>query len=160
MPSFDVVSEVDLHELSNAVDQANREVNNRFDFKGSNAKYALEGNTITLTAPSDFQVKQMFEILENKMIKRQVDIKCMEAKDIEVALHEAKQTINVKQGIEKEAAKKIVKLIKDTKLKVQAAIQGEQIRVTAKKRDELQEVISMLRDAKLDTPLQYNNFRD
>lgn len=160
MPSFDVVSKIDLHELTNAVDQANREISNRFDFRGTNARLELAKNTITLIAPTDFQVKQIDEILRAKLAKRQVDVRSLDYKEIEVNLSEAKQNVNVKQGIETETAKKIVKIIKDANLKVQAAIQGDQVRVTGKKRDDLQAAIATLRTAKVDLPLQYENFRD
>jgi len=160
MPSFDVVSEVDMHEVTNAVDQANREVTTRFDFKGTNAKFELKENVVTLRAQADFQVKQMLDILELKLSKRGIDIKAMDVGKLEVALNEARQTVTVKQGIEQATAKKIIKLIKDNKLKVQTAIQGEQVRVTGKKRDDLQDAIALLRESKLDLPLQYVNFRD
>lgn len=160
MPSFDVVSEVDMHELTNAVDQANREITNRFDFKGSDAKYALQENSIVMTAPSDFQVKQMQDILQTKLAKRSIDNKCLEFGEMQTNLSEAKMIVTVKQGIDKEAAKKIVKYIKETKIKVQAAIQGEQVRVTGKKRDDLQEVMTALKEMSLELPLQYDNFRD
>lgn len=160
MPSFDIVSEVNEHELTNAVDQASREIANRFDFKGSNATFSLKDNAITMAAPSDFQLKQMLDILYNKMAKRGCDIRSLELKTPEVSLHEAKQIINVKQGIDPESAKKITKLIKDSKLKVQASIQGEKIRVTGKSRDDLQSAIASLKEAKLELPLQYDNFRD
>lgn len=160
MPSFDIVSNVDNHEVSNAVDQANREVSTRFDFKGTNAKLSLEKNIITITAPTDFQVKQIDEILRNKFAKRQVDIRYFNYKNIESSLNEAKQAIEIKQGLDTEQAKKIVKQIKETQLKVQSAIQGDQIRVTGKKRDDLQEVIAFLRGAKTELPLQFINFRD
>ncbi len=160
MPSFDVVSEIDHHELSNAIDQANREIDNRFDFKGSNAKYTLDNNQVSLTAPSDFQVKQMQDILDNKIAKRGLDVKCLQAGDIETNLSEAKQIITVREGLDKEIAKKVVKFIKDSKVKVQAAIQGEQIRVTGKKRDDLQQVIAALKESPFEIPLQYVNFRD
>jgi len=160
MPSFDIVSKVDLHELSNAVDQANREITNRFDFKDIDAKYELSGSEIKLSAPSDFQVKQMQEILKTKLAKRNVDVQSLDYQDINAQLHQATQVINVRQGIDSKTAKDIVKLIKGKKMKVQAAIQGEQVRVTGKKRDDLQEVIGMLREQDLDLPLQYENFRD
>ncbi|SRR5579883_523017 len=160
MPSFDIVSQIDDHEVTNAVDQANREVSTRFDFKGTNARLELNKDKITLIAPTEFQLKQMDEILRNKLAKRQVDIRVMHYQAITTSLHEAKQIIEVKQGISAENAKKITKLIKDTGLKVQAAIQGDQIRVTGKKRDDLQEVIAMLRSAKVEIPLQFENFRD
>lgn len=160
MPSFDVVSEIDFHELSNAVDQANREIDNRFDFKGLNAKFTSKENVVTLQAPSDFQVKQMYEILQNKLAKRSIDVACLSAGDIESNLSEARQEVTIRHGIDKDFAKKIIKTIKETKIKVQTAIQGEQVRVTGKKRDDLQEVMSALREAPLEIPLQYVNFRD
>ncbi len=160
MPSFDIVSTIDQHEVSNAVDQANREVTTRFDFKDTNARLELSKDKITLIAPTDFQLKQVDEILRNKLAKRQVDIRSFDYKEISTNLNEAKQIIEVKQGIDSDNAKKIVKLIKDTQAKVQAAIQGDQIRVTGKKRDDLQEVIAKLREAKVALPLQFINFRD
>lgn len=160
MPSFDVVSEIDAHELANAVDQANRELGTRFDFKGSGSKIELNGLELTLLSDSEFRIKQVQGILYEKMTKRGVDINCLDKGKIDEALNSAKQKITVRQGIDKELAKKIVKLIKDAKLKVQAAIQGEQVRVTGKKRDDLQQVIAMLKDASLDMPLQFTNFRD
>lgn len=160
MPSFDVVSEINHHELSNAVDQANREVDNRFDFKGSGAKFTLNEGQIVITAPSDFQVQQMKDILEGKLVKRNIDIQTLEWGEIAANLSEAKQDVDVKEGIDKESAKKIVKHIKQSKIKVQAAIQGEQIRVTGKKRDDLQQAIALLKDHDFELPLQFNNFRD
>lgn len=160
MPSFDIVSNIDNHELTNAVDQANREVTTRFDFKGTNARLELNKDKILLIAPTDFQLKQIDEILRNKLAKRQVDIRSLKYKDPSVNLSEARQEIEVKQGIDAENAKKITKLIKESGLKVQAAIQGEQIRVTGKKRDDLQEAIAMLKSAKVELSLQYENFRD
>ncbi len=160
MPSFDVVSEVDMHELSNAVDQANREVSNRFDFKGTGAKFELDESTVSLTAQVEFQLQQMMDILRQKLSKRGIDIGALEVKDPVVSGNEARQAAVVRQGIDSALAKKLVKMIKDAKLKVQAAIQGEQVRVTGKKRDDLQSVIAMLREADVDLPLQYTNFRD
>jgi uncharacterized protein YajQ (UPF0234 family) len=160
MPSFDIVSKIDMHEVTNAVDQANREVNTRFDFKNTNAKFELAEDKITLSAQNTFQLQQMLTILETKLAKRQIDIRCLNKKDPQESLHEAKQLINIRQGIDQELAKRITQLIKNSKLKVQAAIQGEQIRVTGKKRDDLQEVIAMSREQKLEVPLQYENFRD
>ena len=161
MPSFDIVSEVDLHEVNNALDQANREVGNRFDFKGVDAKFSLtESSDITVSAEVDFQVHQMLDILRGKLIKRGVDVKALKEGEIEVAGQKASMPVKLQQGIESDLARKIVKMIKDTKIKVQTAIQGEKLRVTGKKRDDLQNVIAMLKDAKLDIPLQYNNFRD
>ncbi len=160
MPSFDVVSEADFQEVRNAVDQANREVSQRFDFKGSNAHFEAKGEEITLRANDDFQLKQMMDILHAKLVKRGVDIGCLEKKDPVVNLNDARQLVVVKQGIETDTAKKIVKEIKASKIKVQAQIQGEQVRVTGKKRDDLQQVIALLRDREFGLPLQYNNFRD
>lgn len=160
MPSFDVVLKVDNHEVANAVDQANREINNRFDFKGTDARVELNKNTITLIAPSDFQLKQVDEILRNKMAKRNVDVRLLDYKEPDVKLNEARQNLEIRQGLDSDQAKKIVKQIKETNLKVQAAIQGTQVRVTGKKRDDLQGVISVLRESKLDLPLEFDNFRD
>ena len=160
MPSFDVVSEVDMHELANAVDQANREVDTRFDFKGSDAHFELSGAEITLAAENEFQLQQMMDILQKKMVKRGVDIACLDISEPETSGMRARQKVTVRQGVDKDTARKIVKLIKDMKLKVQAAIQGEQVRVTGKKRDDLQQVMAMLREQKLDLPLQFTNFRD
>jgi len=160
MPSFDVVSEVDMHELSNAVDQANREVGTRFDFKGTDSKFSVSESEVSLESETDFQLKQMMDILHNKMVKRGVDIGCMDTMDPEIRGKRAKQKVVVKQGIDKELARTIVKLIKDKKLKVQSAIQGDQVRVTGKKRDDLQSVIAMLKESKFDLPLQFSNFRE
>lgn len=160
MPSFDVVSEVDMHELSNAVDQANREVGTRFDFKGADARFEQNEAEITLSAENEFQLQQMMDILQNKMVKRGVDIGCLDIADAESSGMRAKQKVTVRQGLDKDAARKVVKLIKEMKAKTQVAIQGEQVRVTAKKRDDLQQVIAMLREQKMDLPLQYTNFRD
>ena len=160
MPSFDVVSEVDMHELANAVDQSNREIGNRFDFKGSDAHVAQAENVLTLHASSEFQINQMLDILYARLAKRGVDIGCMDKGKVEVAGNKARQTLTVRQGIDADLARRIVKLIKDTKIKVQASIQGEQVRVTGKKLDDLQEAIAMLRKAELSLPLQYTNFRD
>ena len=161
MPSFDIVSNIDQHELTNAVDQANREVSTRFDFKGTDARVEISKMILTLVAPTEFQLKQIDEILRNKLTKRQIDIRTLKYKDAQTNLSEAKQEIEVKQGVDAENAKKLVKLIKDGKFKVQASIQGEQVRVTGKKRDDLQEVIAMLRSSKeVELPLQFENFRD
>ncbi len=160
MPSFDVVSDFDAHEASNAVDQANREVNNRFDFKGTGAKYELDGQLIALTSPTDFQLKQMLDILRQKLAKRGIDVACMKEEEPEISLNEAKQNVILRQGIETPLAKDLVKQIKSSKIKVQTAIQGEKLRVSGKKRDDLQSVISLLKKADIDLPLQYENFRD
>ena len=160
MPSFDIVSEFDAHEVHNAVDQANKEVTNRFDFKGSNAQFELQENSILMKAESSFQLQQMLPILFSKMTKRGVDIACMESGDIQDTGKTAQQPITLNQGIETPIAKNIVKLIKDKKLKVQTAIQGEKLRVTGKKRDDLQQVIAMLKsDNSIELPLQFENFR-
>jgi uncharacterized protein YajQ (UPF0234 family) len=160
MPSFDIVSEIDKHELVNAVDQTNREVDNRFDFKGADARVEQEEAALLLHAQNDFQIKQMKDILYQRMAKRGIDIKCLEEEEIETANMRCRQRIKVRQGIDKEQAKEIVKKLKDSKIKVQAAVQGEQVRVTGKKRDDLQEAIALLRGADLAIPLQFNNFRD
>lgn len=160
MPSFDIVSNTDNHEVSNAVDQTNREVSTRFDFRDTNARVELGKDKITLFAPSDFQLKQVDEILRNKFAKRNVDLRSLNYKEVNTNLSEARQEIEIKQGIAADQAKKISKLIKDSGLKVQTAIQGDQLRVTGKKRDDLQEVIAMLKGAKVEIPLQYVNFRD
>jgi len=160
MPSFDVVSEIDKHELTNAIDQVNREISTRYDFKGSDAKIDLKDTKMTLDATGDFQIKQMHDVMINKLIKRGIDTRCLDMGKIQPKGLRVAQEVTVREGIDKEAAKKVVKLIKDSKLKVQAAIQGEQVRVTGKKRDDLQSVMSMLKDSELDLPLQYTNFRD
>ncbi|MEX1196693.1 MAG: YajQ family cyclic di-GMP-binding protein [Pseudohongiellaceae bacterium] len=160
MPSFDIVSEVDMPEVHNAVDQANREVGTRFDFKGVDASFELGESAVTVAAESDFQVHQMMDILRNKLVKRGIDLKCLDEGEITMTGKKALMTAQIQQGIEADLARKLVRMIKDAKLKVQTAIQGEKLRVTGKKRDDLQQVIAMLKDAKLDVPLQFNNFRD
>jgi len=160
MPSFDIVSELDPHEVANAIDQANREVSTRFDFKGTNAKFELKEFVVTLSAPADFQLKQMMDILKLKLTKRGIDIVCMKVDEPVVTGTTAKQVATLRQGIETELGKKIQRLIKDSKLKVQAAIQDKQVRVTGKSRDDLQEAIQLVRGGKLELPLQFTNFRD
>ena len=160
MPSFDVVSEYNAHEAANAVDQANREVSTRFDFKGTNARFEHNAAVITLHAEADFQLKQMLDILRTKLTKRGVDIACLKIDQPDLAGKEAHQTVTLRQGLDADLSKKIVKLIKSEKLKVQASIQGEKVRVTGKKRDDLQQTIAQLRDADIDMPLQFENFRD
>ena len=160
MPSFDIVSELNMHEVDNAVDQANREVGNRFDFKGTKCKFAQDKNTVTLIGDADFHLRQLQDILESKLIKRGIDITCMDAAEPEINLAEARQKITLREGLESEQAKKLVKMIKDSKTKVQASIQGDKVRVTGKKRDDLQEVIALLKESNFDMPLQFNNFRD
>ena len=160
MPSFDVVSEIDMHELSNAVDQANREVDTRFDFKGSESRFEQKDSEIVMESGAEFQLQQMLEILRLKMTKRGIDIGCIEIKDTEGAGKRMRLTLVVRQGIDKDSARNLVKKIKESKLKVQAAIQGEQVRVTGKKRDDLQSVMQLLRDTDQGIPVQFTNFRD
>ena len=160
MPSFDVVSEIDSHELTNAVDQTNREVANRFDFKGSDAKVDQQESSLSLEAESAFQLQQMLSILHQKMAKRGLDISSLENGKVEERGRRAYQSVSLKEGIDKELGKKIVKLLKESKLKVQASIQGDQVRVTGKKRDDLQEAIALLRASDIEQPVQFTNFRD
>jgi len=160
MPSFDVVSEVNHHELSNAVDQANREVATRFDFKGTGSNFQLNDSQITMNTESEFQLQQMYDILCNKLVKRGVDIACLEMGEPVVQLKTATQGITVREGIDTADSRKMVKLIKERKMKVQAAIQGDQLRVSGKKRDDLQAVIALLKDGPFTLPLQFKNFRD
>jgi len=160
MPSFDVVSELDKHELRNAMDQANREVGTRFDFKGTDAKFELQDSDIQMTADAEFQLQQMLDILQSKLVKRGVDILCIDAQDVEQSGKQAKQLLVMREGLDKDLARKITKLVKEARLKVQAAIQGEKVRITGKKRDDLQNVIALLKAENLGLPLQFNNFRD
>ena len=160
MPSFDVVSEVNHHELSNAVDQANREVSTRFDFKGTGSNFELSDQLITMNTESEFQLQQMYDVLCSKLVKRAVDIGCLERGDPIVQVKTATQPIKVNEGIETDVAKKMVRLIKDRKMKVQTAIQGDQLRVTGKKRDDLQTVMALLKGGGFGLPLQFKNFRD
>jgi len=160
MPSFDVVSDFDAHEASNGVDQANREVTTRFDFKGTGSKFELEDAVISLTSQSDFQLKQMMDILHQKLAKRGIDLGCLEEQEPEFSGSEARQKVIMRRGIDTDRARKLVKQIKAAKLKVQTAIQGDKLRVSGKKRDDLQDVIAMLKDSDIGLPLQYENFRD
>ncbi len=161
MPSFDVVSEVDQHELSNAVDHTQREIGTRFDFKGTSAKAELsEGKIIMLHADSDFQIQQIHPVLYQKLTARKIDIACLEPGKVENSGKGVKQAVTVKQGIDKETAKKAVAKIKESKIKVQAQVQGEQLRVNGKKRDDLQAVMALLKEAELGLPMQFQNFRD
>jgi len=160
MPSFDVVSEFDAHEARNAVDQANREVDIRFDFKGTGSKFTLEGELITLVSQSDFQLAQMLDILRQKIAKRGIDIACMDVQEPEISLNEARQKVVLRKGIDSELARRLVKTIKSSKMKVQAAIQGDKLRISGKKRDDLQAAIALLKEQDIDLPLQYENFRD
>ena len=160
MPSFDIVSEVDPHEVTNAVDQASREVSQRFDFKGTNAKFELKELVITLSAPADFQLKQMLEILRLKLSKRGIDVACLKVDEPVVTGQVARQVVTLRQGVETELGKKIQRQIKDSKLKVQAALQDKQVRVTGKSRDDLQSAITLVKKGDYDLPLQFINFRD
>lgn len=160
MPSFDVVSEVDGHQLTNAVDQSNRIVDTRFDFKGIEARFEREDYVVKLTAEAEFQLQQMVDMLRAALIKCSIDPECMEVGDVSLSGKLSKQSVQIKQGLDQPMTKKIVKLVKEMKLKVQAQVQGEQVRVTGKKRDELQQVMAMLREADIGLPLQFENFRD
>lgn len=159
MPSFDVVSELDKHEVTNAVDNAIKDLDRRYDLRGKGT-FEFKDKTVTLTAEAEFQLEQMIEILKLALVKRKIDVQCLEIKDHYASGKVVKQEAVLREGIDKELAKKIVALVKDAKLKVQAAIQGEQVRITGKKRDDLQEAIALLRTQELGMPLQYNNFRD
>lgn len=160
MPSFDIVSEIDTHELQNAIDQTNRELANRFDFKGSNSKVEHEPPMLRLHSASAFQIKQMNEILETKLVKRGIDLRCLQREEVEESGRAATQNITMRQGVDRESARKIVKLIKETKMKVQTSIQGEQLRVSGKKRDDLQAAIALVKKGTPELPLQFANFRD
>jgi uncharacterized protein YajQ (UPF0234 family) len=160
MPSFDVVSEFDAHEAGNAVDQANREVSNRFDFKGTGSEYELDDQIINLKSQTEFQLQQMLDILRQKLAKRGIDVACMKVDPPQISGNEARQLITLRKGIDTPLARELVKKIKASKIKVQAAIQGEKLRVSGKKRDDLQAVIRLLKDADVELPLQYDNFRD
>ncbi len=161
MPSFDIVSEIDKHELTNAVDQTNREIGNRFDFRGTDAKVEQSDKVLTLHGESDFQLDQLQDILRLKLVKRGIEVNCLEVKESVGNGKMRKQDIIVREGIDADLARKIVKLIKASKAKVQAAIQGDSVRVTGKKRDDLQGVMALLKgNDEIDMPLQFNNFRD
>lgn len=160
MPSFDIVSEVELHELTNAVDQSNRLISNRFDFKGVDASFERNERQVTLTAEGDFQLQQMVDILRSAVMKCKIDPSAMDVGQVQSSGKGVKQLVTLKHGLESDMAKKIVKKIKDEKMKVQASIQGDAVRVTGKKRDDLQEVIALLRGEDMGQPLQFNNFRD
>ncbi len=160
MPSFDVVSEVDMQEVRNAVDQASRELSTRFDFKNVDAGFELADEQIRLHAQEEFQLEQMVAILKDKLIRRDVDVRALDPGKVEAAGKQKRQSFGLKQGIGRDDAKKIVKLIKDSKLKVQSQVQGDQVRVTGKKRDDLQEVMALLKKAELEAPLNFKNLRD
>ena len=160
MPSFDIVSEVDTHELTNAVDQANRELTTRFDFKGVDASFQRDDNVITQSAPSEFQLQQMTDILRARLVARKIDVRCLDFGEVETNLAGARQKITVKQGIERDLAKKLQAAMKDAKLKIDSQINGDKLRVTGKKRDDLQAAMALLRAGNFELPLQFDNFRD
>lgn len=160
MPSFDVVSEVDKHELANAVDQANRELATRFDFKGVDAKFELDEFVVTSTAPSAFQLKQMLDILRGRLSARGIDVRCLEVGDPNENLGGARQKLTVRQGLEQAVSKKLIAALKQAKLKVEAQINKDKLRISGKKRDDLQEAMALMRKTDVDLPLQFNNFRD
>ncbi len=161
MPSFDIVSEVDQQEVRNAVDQANKEVANRFDFKGSDARVEQSGYGLTVYADDEFKLDQVQDVLNGRLAKRAVDIKCLELGKVEkITGNKVRRQVTVKTGVDSERAKKIVKLLKDSKLKVQVSIQGEAVRVSGAKRDTLQEAISLVKKSITDYPLQFGNFRE
>jgi uncharacterized protein YajQ (UPF0234 family) len=161
MPSFDVVSEVDKQELKNAVDQTNKEVGTRFDFKGSDARVEQAEYVLTVFADDDFKLDQVKDVLNNKLVKRGIDIRTLDVGEIDkVSGGKVKQQVTIKVGVETELGKKIIRLLKDSKMKVQASIQGDTVRVTGAKRDILQEAIALLRKDITEQPLQFNNFRD
>ncbi len=160
MPSFDVVSEVDMQEVRNAVDQANRELTTRFDFRGVDASFELEEAAVLVSALEEFQIEQMQDILRDKLVRRKVDTTCLQADTIEASGKQKRCRYRIVQGIDRDKSRDIVKRIKDSKAKVQASVQGDKVRVTGKKRDDLQEVIALLRAADLKFPVQFDNFRD
>ncbi len=161
MPSFDIISQVNQVEVRNAMDQANKELSTRFDFKGSDARAELADKTLTLYADDDFKLKQVTDIVTGKLTKRGVDIRALKHGNIEkISGNKVKQVVTIRVGVEQELAKKIVKLIKDSKMKVQASIQGDTVRVSGAKRDDLQAAIALVKKSITDFPLQYDNFRD
>lgn len=160
MPSFDIVSEIEASEAKNAVENAKRELETRYDFRGVDASINLNNEVIVLKAEAEQQVMQLFDIFANKASKRGLDVGSFEIQKAELSGKTVTRNVTMKQGIEKDIAKKLVKLIKDSKIKVQAAIQGEEVRVTGKKRDDLQEVMQLVRSAELGQPFQFKNFRD
>lgn len=160
MPSFDIVSEIDMHEVTNAVDQARRDLGNRWDFKNVDASFDLDDKGITIASEQEFQLEQLMDMLRMAFAKRNIDARALSEDGESKSGKLVKQHLVLRQGIETDMAKKIVKMIKDAKLKVQSSIQGDKVRVTGKKRDDLQEAIAMLRESDLDLPLQFNNFRD
>ncbi|MGK0442547.1 MAG: hypothetical protein ACJA0N_002358 [Pseudohongiellaceae bacterium] len=160
MPSFDIVSEVDTHEFTNAIDQANRIIGTRFDFKGMAASFERKELTVTIFAESDYQIRQMEDMLRTALVKCKIDPQAMNFDKVETAGKQVKKLVTLQNGLESDLCKKVIKLIKDSKMKVQSQIQGEKVRITGKKRDDLQQVMALLRGKDLDQPLQFNNFRD
>ena len=160
MPSFDAVSELNAHEVTNAVDQANRELSQRFDFRDTGARFELKEFIVTLHAQVEFQLRQMLEILKLRLAKRGVDLVCLEVKEPQSTLAAAQQEVVLRHGIDADTGKKIARLVKDSKLKVQASLQGDKVRISGRQRDDLQAAMALLRGAKLDVPLQFNNFRE
>tara|TARA_B100000809_G_scaffold48485_1_gene43211 strand:- start:5517 stop:5999 length:483 start_codon:yes stop_codon:yes gene_type:complete len=160
VPSFDVVSQVDLNEVSNAVNQATRELDNRFDFKGTNAKFELDDSAVTLRAPNEFQVNQMYDILTARLASRKINVGCLEREATQQNVSDAWQIVRVRQGLDTDLARQLVKLVKQTKMKVQVAIQGDQLRVSGNKKDALQKVIELIKEQDVSLPLQFVNFRD
>lgn len=160
MPSFDIVSEVDLQEVRNALDQSVRELETRFDFKSIDASFEFADSQISLSAEEEFQIVQMLDILKSKLVKRSVDVRCLDPGIIEASGKQKRQKFSLKQGIERENAKLIVKTVKNEKLKVQTQIQGDQVRITGKKRDDLQKVMAIIKELDLDIPIEFSNFRD
>ncbi len=160
MPSFDVVSQVDLNEVSNAVNQATRELDNRFDFKGTNAKFELDDSAVTVRAPNEFQVNQMYDILTARLASRKINVGCLEREATQQNVSDAWQIVRVRQGIDTDLARQLVKLVKQAKMKVQVAIQGDQLRVSGNKKDALQKVIELIKEQDVSLPLQFVNFRD
>lgn len=160
MPSFDVVSQVDLNEVSNAVNQATRELDNRFDFKGTNAKFELDDSAVTVRAPNEFQVNQMYDILTARLASRKINVGCLEREATQQNVSDAWQIVRVRQGVDTDLARQLVKLVKQAKMKVQVAIQGDQLRVSGNKKDALQKVIELIKGQDVSLPLQFVNFRD
>tara|TARA_B100000965_G_scaffold249404_1_gene209493 strand:- start:463 stop:945 length:483 start_codon:yes stop_codon:yes gene_type:complete len=160
MPSFDIKSEIDKHELTNSIDQANRVLKNRFDFKDANAEFKIDSDSIILTAKEDFHIKQMLGVLKEAITKRNIDVRVLKPGNIEISNNTARQIVVLQEGIDRDLAKGITALIKKSKLKVQSAIQGESVRVSGKKRDDLQDAIQAIKDQKYSIPLQFDNFRD
>lgn len=160
MPSFDVVSEIDHHELTNAIDQANREIAQRFDLKDTQASVSNEGNDITITADDSFGIQQISKLFQEKLVKRKIELSALKEKSEDSSLGKAQKTFTLQEGIDGPNGKKINKMIKENKIKAQSSIMDNKVRVTAKKRDDLQNIMQMLKEANFDMPLQFNNFRD